>query len=172
MTVIVPDSNFMASPSFLIIILLIILLQLRERKMKLRKLIIMPVILSIITIPMIYVEMYSVFNVAVIFVGLLMGVLMGFLISRFMEVKIDEDGSMIMKGSLIAVLLWAAIIVVRIYGRNEISSMGLIDLNLLTATFLIMAVGAMISRRIFVYLKYINFKKNNVQNQDLINQKS
>lgn len=172
MTVIVPDSNFMASPSFLIIILLIILLQLRERKMKLRKLIIMPVILSIITIPMIYVEMYSVFNVAVIFVGLLMGVLMGFLISRFIEVKIDEDGSMIMKGSLIAVLLWAAIIVVRIYGRNEISSMGLIDFKLLTAMFLIMAVGAMISRRIFVYWKYINFKKNTVQNQDSINQKS
>ena len=169
MTVIVPDSNFMASPSFLIIILLIIILQLRERKIKLRKLVIMPVILSIITIPMIYVEMYSVFNVAVIFVGLLIGVLMGFLISRFMEVKMDKDGSMIMKGSLIAVLLWAVIIVVRIYGRNEISSMGLIDLNLLTAMFLIMAVGAMISRRIFIYWKYMNFKKNNVQNQDSVN---
>ena len=169
MTVIVPDSNFMASPSFLIIILLIIILQLRERKIKLRKLIIMPVILSIITIPMVYVEMYSVFNVAVIFVGLLIGVLMGFLISRFMEVKLDENGSMVMKGSLIAVLLWAAIIVVRVYGRNEISSMGLIDLNLLTAMFLIMAVGAMISRRIFIYWKYMNFKKNNVQNQDSVN---
>ena len=169
MTVIVPDSNFMASPSFLIIILLIIILQLRERKIKLRKLIIMPVILSIITIPMIYVEMYSVFNVAVIFVGLLIGVLMGFLISRFMEVKMDENGSMIMKGSLIAVLLWAAIIVVRIYGRDEISSMGLIDLNLLTAMFHIMAVGAMISRRIFIYWKYVNFKKKAAQNQDLIN---
>ena len=169
MTVIIPDSNFMASPSFLIIILLIIILQLRERKIKLRKLIIMPVILSIITIPMVYVEMYSIFNAAVIFVGLLIGVLMGFLISRFMEVKIDGNGSMIMKGSLIAVLLWAAIIVVRIYGRNEISSMGLIDLNLLTAMFLIMAVGAMISRRIFIYWKYMNFKKNNVQNQDLVN---
>ena len=169
MTVIVPDSNFMASPSFLIIILLIIILQLRERKIKLRKLIIMPVILSIITIPMVYVEIYSVFNAAVIFVGLLIGVLMGFLISRFMEVKMDENGSMIMKGSLIAVLLWAAIIVVRVYGRNEISSMGLIDLNLLTAMFLIMAVGAMISRRIFIYWKYMNFKKNSTQNQDSVN---
>lgn len=169
MTVIVPDSNFMASPSFLIIILLIIILQLRERKIKLRKLIIMPVILSIITIPMIYVEMYSVFNVAVIFVGLLIGVLMGFLISRFMEVKMDENGSMIMKGSLIAVLLWAAIIVVRIYGKSAVSSMRIIDLNLLTAMFLIMAVGAMISRRIFIYWKYVNFKKNAAQNQDLIN---
>ncbi|MGB9979835.1 CcdC protein domain-containing protein [Methanobacterium sp.] len=168
MTVIVPDSNFMASPSFLIIILLIIVLQLRERKIKLRKLVIMPVILSIITIPMIYIEMYSVFNAAVIFVGLLMGVLMGFLISRFMEVKIDEDGSMIMKGSIIAVLLWAAIIVVRIYGKNEISSLGLIDLNLLTAMFLIMAVGAMVSRRVFIYWKYVNFKKNSVQKHDSI----
>lgn len=169
MTVIVPDSNFMASPSFLIIIMLIIILQLRERKIKLRKLIIMPVILSIITIPMIYVEMYSVFNAAVIFVGILIGVLMGFLISRFMEVKMDENGSMIMKGSVIAVFLWAAIILVRIYGRNEISSMGLIDLNLLTAMFLIMAVGAMISRRIFIYWKYVNFKKNAALKQDLIN---
>ena len=165
MTVIVPDSNFMASPSFLIIILLVIILQLRERKMKLRKLIIMPVILSIITLPMVYIEMYSIFNVAVIFVGLLIGVLMGFLISKFMEVRIDEDGSMIMKGSVVAVLIWAAIILIRVYGRNEISSMGLMDLNLLTAMFLIMAVGAMISRRIFVYWKFVNFKKNNVQSK-------
>ena len=162
MTVIVPDSNFMASPSFLIIILLVIILQLRERKMKLRKLIIMPVILSIITLPMVYIEMYSIFNVAVIFAGLLIGVLMGFLISKFMEVRIDEDGSMIMKGSVVAVLIWAAIILIRVYGRNEISSMGLMDLNLLTAMFLIMAVGAMISRRIFVYWKFVNFKKNKV----------
>ena len=138
MTVIVPDSNFMASPSFLIIILLVIILQLRERKMKLRKLIIMPVILSIITLPMVYIEMYSIFNVAVIFAGLLIGVLMGFLISKFMEVRIDEDGSMIMKGSVVAVLIWSAIILIRVYGRNEISSMGLINLNLLTSMFLIM----------------------------------
>lgn len=169
MTVIVPDNNFMASHSFLILILLIIILQLRERKIKLRKLIIMPVILSIITIPMIYVEIYSVFNAVVIFFGLLIGILMGFLISRFMEVKMNEDGSMVMKGSLIAVLLWAAIIVVRIYGKSAVSSMRVIDLNLLTAIFLIMAVGAMISRRIFIYWKYVNFKKNDALKQDLIN---
>ena len=138
MTVIVPDSNFMASPSFLVIILFIVILQLRERKMNLRKLIIMPVILSLVTLPAVYIEMYSVFNVAVIFVGLLIGVLMGYLIAKFMEVKIHEDGSMILKGSLIAVLMWAAIIAIKIYGRNVISSMGLINLNLLTSIFLIM----------------------------------
>ena len=165
MTVIVPDSNFMASPSFLVIILFIVILQLRERKMNLRKLIIMPVILSLVTLPAVYIEMYSVFNVAVIFVGLLIGVLMGYLIAKFMEVKIHEDGSMILKGSLIAVLMWAAIIAIKIYGRNVISSMGLINLNLLTSMFLIMTVGAMISRRIFVYWKFINFKKNNVSSK-------
>ncbi len=172
MTVIVPDSNFMASPSFLIIILFIIILQLRERKIKLRKLIIMPIILALITIPTVCVEMYSVFNVAVISVGLIVGVLMGLLIGRFMEVKMNEDGSMIMKGSLIAVLIWAAIIVIRVYGKNVINGMGLIDLNLLTAVFLIMAVGAMISRRIFIYWKYVNFKKNIAQKHDTIDQKS
>lgn len=162
MTVIVPDSNFMASPSFLIIILLIVLLQLRERKMNLRKLIVMPVILALFTLPAVYVEMYSIFNVAVIFVGLLIGILMGYLIAKFMEVKIHEDGSMILKGSLLAVLMWAAIIAIKIYGRDVIGGMRLIDLNLLTSAFLIMTVGAMISRRVFVYWKYMNFKKNRV----------
>lgn len=169
MTVIVPDSNFMASPSFLIIIMLIVLLQLRERKMNLRKLIIMPVILAFFTLPAVYVEMYSIFNAAIIFIGLLVGILMGYLIAKFMEVKIDENGSMILKGSLIAVLMWAVIIVVKIYGRDVIGGMKLIDLNLLTSMFLIMTVGAMISRRIFIYWKYMNFKKNNVQNQDSVN---
>ena len=169
MTVIVPDSNFMASPSFLIVILFIVVLQLRERKMNLRKLIIMPVILSLFTLPAVYMEMYSVFNVAIILVGLLVGILFGYVIARFMEVKIHEDGSMILKGSLLAVLLWAAIIVVKIYGRDVVSSMRLLDLNLLTSMFLIMTVGAMISRRIFIYRKYINFKKNRVQKSDSIN---
>lgn len=169
MTVIVPDSNFMASPSFLIVILFIVVLQLRERKMNLRKLIIMPVILSLFTLPAVYIEMYSVFNVAIILVGLVVGILFGYVIAKFMEVKIHEDGSMILKGSLLAVLLWAAIIVVKIYGRDVVSSMRLLDLNLLTSMFLIMTVGAMISRRIFIYRKYINFKKNKVQKPDSIN---
>ena len=160
MTVIVPDSNFMASPSFLIVILFIVLLQLRERKMNLRKLIIMPVILAFFTIPAVYVEMFSVFNVAIIFIGLLIGILMGYLIAKFMEVKVHEDGSMILKGSLLAVLMWAAIIIIKIYGRDVIGGMRLMDLNLLTSMFLIMTVGAMISRRVFIYRRYLNFKKN------------
>ena len=161
MTVIVPnDSSFIGSSFFLIIILLVVLLQLRERKMNLRKLIIMPIILALITIPLISIEMYSAFNIAVIFIGLVIGVLMGILIGRFMKVKIHEDGSLILKGSFLAVLLWIVIIVARIYGKDAISSMKLMVFNLLTSMFLIMAVGAMITRRVYIYWRYRNFKKD------------
>lgn len=166
MTVIVPnDSSFMGSSVFLFIILIIVILQLRERKMTLRKLVIMPVILLVFTIPTVLIEMYSAYNVAVIFAGLLIGLLMGLLIGKFMKVKIHEDGSMILKGSFFAVLIWIAIIVARIYGRDVISSMKLMDFNLLTSMFLIMAVGAMISRRVYIYWKYTNFKKNKIPSE-------
>ncbi len=161
MAVIFPnDSSFIGSSVFLIIILFIVLLQLRERKMTLRKLIIMPIILAMVTIPMISIEMYSAFNVAVILIGLLIGVLMGLLIGRFMKIKIHEDGSLILKGSYLAVLMWAALIIIRIGGRDVVSSMKLMDFNLLTSMFLIMAVGAMITRRVYIYWRYRNFKKD------------
>jgi hypothetical protein len=167
MAVVIPNGNFAGNSFFIIIIVLfIVMLQLRERKVKLRSLIIMPVILSLFTLPIVYMEMYSVFNVAVIFAGLLIGVLMGLLIGKFMKVKIHEDGSMILKGSFLAVLLWVAIIIIRIYGRTVLSSMGIMDLNLLTSVFLIMAMGAMISRRVYLYRKYMNFKKENTPSKD------
>ncbi len=165
MTVIMPDDSFMGSSVFLFIILIIVLLQLRERKMNLRKLIIMPVILAIITIPTVLIEMNSAFNILIIFAGLLIGVLMGILIGKFMKVKIHEDGSMILKGSYIAVFVWIVIIVARIYGKDVISSMKLMDFNLLTSMFLIMAVGAMISRRAYIYWRYRNFKKNEIPSE-------
>lgn len=164
MTVIMPDANFANSSFFIVIILLIVILQLRERKMKLRRLILMPLILSLFIIPFVFIEMYSIFNAVIIFAGLLTGVLMGILIGKFMEVKIHEDGSIIFKGSYIAVFIWIAIILMRIYGKGALGSMGIVDLNLLTSAFLIMAVGAMISRRMFIYWKYRGFRKSSILN--------
>jgi len=167
MAVVIPNGNFAGNSfSIIIIVLLIVIFQLRERKVKLRSLIIMPVILSLFTLPIVYMEMYSIFNIAVIFAGLLIGVLMGMLIGKFMKVKIHEDGSMILKGSFLAVLMWIAIIIIRIYGRSVLSSMGIMDLNLLTSVFLIMALGAMISRRVYIYRIYMNFKKDNIPSKD------
>jgi hypothetical protein len=71
-------------------------------------------------------------------------------------VKIDEkDGSMVLKGSLLAVLLWAAIIGLKIYGKDLLGGIGLIDAGLITSTFLMLTVGMMISRRAFVYWRYL-----------------
>jgi uncharacterized membrane protein YraQ (UPF0718 family) len=57
----------------------------------------MPVLVSLITIPLISSELSSAFNTAIIFIALLIGLLIGFLIGKFMEVQIDEDGSMFLK---------------------------------------------------------------------------
>jgi ABC-type multidrug transport system permease subunit len=119
----------------------------------------MPVLISFITIPLVSAELSSAFNVAVIFIALLIGLLIGFLIGKFMEVEIDENGSMILKGSYIAVFMWIAIILLKIYGENVLSGTGWIELNLITSAALIMTLGAMISRRSFVYWKYLKFKK-------------
>ena len=58
-----------------------------------------------------------------------------------MEVKIDEQGRMILKGSTVAVLIWAVIIVLKIYGKSLIAGFGLIDIGVLTSIFLAMTLG-------------------------------
>lgn len=158
MTVIMPDSNMFNNSGFLIVILLIIILQLRRRKVRLWSLLIMPVLISFVTIPLVTSELTSIFNIVVIFISLLIGLLIGILIGKFMEVQIDEDGTFFLKGSFIAVLLWIAIILLKVYGENVLSGTGWMEINLITSAALIMALGAMISRRSFVYWKYLKFK--------------
>lgn len=160
MTIIMPDSNMFNNQGFLIIILIIIILQLRQRKVKLWTLFIMPIFISIVTIPLLSGEITSVFNVLIIIIALLFGLIMGLLIGKFYEVKIDENGAMLLKGSYIAVFLWIAIILLKLYGESAISGTGWIELSLITSAALVMTLGAMVSRRIFIYWKYLNFKKN------------
>ena len=162
MVVIVPDGNLYNNQSFLLIILIIVILQLRQRRVRSWTLIIMPAFLSIITIPLVINELNNIYNVIVLVIALLIGISFGILIGKFMEVKVDENGAMILKGSFIAVFLWIAIILLKIYGGNELASARLIELNLLTTAFLVITIGAMISRRIFIYWRFLKFKENNI----------
>jgi len=162
MVVIVPDGNLYNNQSFLLIILIIVILQLRQRRVRSWTLIIMPAFLSIITIPLVINELNNIYNVIVLVIALLIGISFGILIGKFMEVKVDENGAMILKGSFIAVFLWIAIILLKIYGENELASARLIELNLLTTAFLVITIGAMISRRIFIYWRFLKFKENNI----------
>jgi membrane protein CcdC involved in cytochrome C biogenesis len=158
MAIIVPNGDFLNNQAFILIILLIVLLQLRQRRVKLWSLLIMPLFMFLITLSVVNNELYSIFNIVLISAGLFAGILIGILIGKFMEVKIDEDGTMLLKGSYIAIIMWIAIIAVKIYGKNVLGSTG-IGLNLLTSIFLMITLGAMISRRAFIYWKYLNHKK-------------
>lgn len=161
MVVIMPDSNFfMNNQAFLLIILLIVILQLRRRKVRFWSLFILPALLSIITIPLAVSEFNTIFNAVIIIIGILVGILVGILIARFYEVEVDENGSMILKGSYLAIIIWIAIILIKFYGKNALTGTGLIKLDLLTTALLLMTLAAMFSRRIVVYWKYWNFKKN------------
>ncbi len=144
---------------YLVFVALILLLQMRERRVRWWSLMIMPVILVMLTAPIVFSELSSgIVNLLLIAAGLAIGLGLGLIIASRMVVKIDEQGRMILKGSTVAVLIWAAIIVLKIYGKSLIAGFGLIDVGVLTSIFLIMTLGAMISRRAYLYWIYLKKK--------------
>lgn len=145
---------------YLVFIALILLLQLRERRVRWWSLMIMPVIMLMLTGGIVFTELTSgVGNLLLIAAGLAIGLVLGVIVASRMEVKIDDQGRMIIKGSTVAVLIWAVIILLKLYGKNWLVGLGLIDVDILTSAFLAMTLGAMISRRAFLYWQY-HKKKN------------
>jgi membrane protein CcdC involved in cytochrome C biogenesis len=163
--IIVPNSDMFMGNGFLFIILLIVLLQLRERKVKIWSLILFPAFMLYISLSLIYNELFSsYYSFILIIAGFLIGIILGIIIGRFFEVKVSEkDGSLVLKGSYIAVFLWISIILIKVYGEN-ILNQGIIAADLLTSMFLMMTLGAMISRRIIIYRKYL--KHREIKNSD------
>jgi membrane protein CcdC involved in cytochrome C biogenesis len=145
---------------YLVFVALILLLQLRERRVRWWSLMIMPVIMLMLTGGIVFTELTSgVGNLLLIAAGLAVGFVLGIIVASRMEVKIDDQGRMVIKGSTVAVLIWAAIILLKLYGKNWLVGLGLIDVDILTSAFLAMTLGAMISRRAFLYWQY-HKKKN------------
>jgi membrane protein CcdC involved in cytochrome C biogenesis len=139
----------------LIFIALILLLQLRERRVSWLSLMIMPVFMLLLTVEVVSTELSSgIVNLLLIAVGLAIGIAIGVVIATRMVVKIDEQGRMVLKGSTVAVLLWAAIIVLKLYGKSLLAGFGLIDVGILTSIFLAMTLGAVVSRRAYLYWQY------------------
>lgn len=160
--VIYPDISTInqSTQSLIIIFIIIILLQLRERRVKSWKLMIMPAFMFLITAGIVYNVLFSnILNFTLITIGLILGIGLGILIGSIMKVRIDENGSMMLKGSVIAVGLWLLVIAFKIYGKDILSGTGLISLDVLTSMILMMTLGAMISRRFYVYMKYLKHKK-------------
>ena len=165
--IVYPDSSMFTNQSFIIIIVIIVLLQLRERKVKPLKLMIMPAFMFIITWFLIEgVVFTSLLNFTLISASFILGVLIGFTVASFIKVKVDENGNVMMKGSLIAVAIWILVILIKIYGEQTLGSMKYFDLSVLTSMFLMITLGTMISRRIFIYRKYRQHKLIYMDNKD------
>jgi membrane protein CcdC involved in cytochrome C biogenesis len=156
LVVIYPDINMFNNQSFLIIILILIILQLRQRRIK------RPLGLMILPIFMLFITLFIVQNV--IFISLLnfglitasfiIGILIGIVVGNFFDVKVEKDGTMFLKGSFIAVILWILVIALKVYGNNVLTNSGYIDLNVLSSMLLVLTLGAMIARRLFIYNKF------------------
>ncbi len=143
----------------LVFIGLILLLQLRERRVRLWSLLIMPVLMLWITTSVVYTELSSgIVNLLLIAAGLAIGLVLGLIIASRMEVKVDEQGRMVLRGSILAVLIWMAIIVLKLYGKSLLAGFGLIDVGVLTSVFLTMTLGGTISRRAYLYWIYLKKK--------------
>jgi len=99
--VVYPDTNMFGSQSFILVIIIIVLLQLRERRVKLWRLMILPTFMFFITLLLVQSVIFtSLLNFSLITAAFIMGVLIGIAVGSFISVKVDKDGNMILKGSL------------------------------------------------------------------------
>jgi hypothetical protein len=147
------------SQSFIIVILFLVILQLRQRRVKPLGLMIMPVFMFFISIFLVDEVLFtSLLNFILIVGGFALGTIIGYVVASFMKVQLDKDGNVMMKGSVLAVVVWIIVIVVKFYGEQTLGSAHFIDFNVLTSIFIMMTLGAMISRRLIIYRRYREHK--------------
>ena len=145
---------------FLFVALILVLLQLRTRRVRWWTMVIAPALMLLVTLGVVSTELNSgIINLLTISAGFAIGIGAGAVIASRMKVRIAPDGVMILQGSLLMVVLWMAIIALKLYGKSLIGGLGLVDFDVLTSALLAMTLGTMIGRRIFVYMKYLRLKE-------------
>ncbi len=143
----------------LIIIVIFLLFQLRQRKFHFLRSLIVPGIMLVITYFFVIYELQGpVFNSIVLIGGGLFGIALGIIIASLTKLKIAKDGSLLMRGSFIAMGLWFLIIVAKLYGQDTLNQWGLSS-SLLLSLFLMISVATMISERVFIYYRYLRHRK-------------
>jgi membrane protein CcdC involved in cytochrome C biogenesis len=148
---------------FFLIAIIIVLLQLRTRRVRLLAIWILPAILLPITAATIGVDYGGPGTLLLSVVGFIIGCGAGFLISSNMKMAIDERGRILLKGSLIAVTIWILVLGVKMFGKGIIGDMGIISLNDLTSMAFAITLGTIITRRIYITLKYFELKKQTTE---------
>lgn len=157
--IVYPDNSMFTSQSFIIVILFMVILQLRERKVKPLGLMIMPIFMFIVSIFLVDEVLFtSLLNFILIAGGFVLGTIIGYVVASFMNVRLDKDGNVVMKGSVLAVVVWILVIILKFYGEQILGSAHYIDFSVLTSIFIMMTLGAMISRRLIIYRRYREHK--------------
>ena len=132
--------------------------QLREKEVKPRKLIIVPVVMLLVTAGTIYQTMFSgIFGFILVLGGFLIGALVGYFMGRLFKMRVTDEGAVMMKGSIITISVWLILIVVKIYSESVLGG-GNTHINNITSMFLSMTMGTMIVRRLAIYKKYTEHK--------------
>jgi hypothetical protein len=120
---------------------------------------IVPGLMLVVTFFFVNMEMQGpLFNTIVLLGGGILGVFLGMIIARLTKLKIGKDGSLLMRGSFIAMGLWFLIIISKLYGQNYLNQLGLTS-SLILSLFLMLSVSTMISERIFIYYRYLRNRK-------------
>lgn len=143
----------------IIAVVIFLLFQLRQRKFHFWRSMVVPGAMLMVTLLFVRLELQGpLFNTIVIFGGGVFGLLMGMIIARFTKLKIGKDGSLLMRGSFIAMSLWFLIIMAKLYGQDTLNQMGLSS-SLVLSLFLMISVSTMISERVFIYYRYLRNRK-------------
>lgn len=144
---------------FFLIAVIIVLLQLRTRRVRLWTIWIPPVFIALVTVPIIAFEYSGIGTLLLSVAGFAIGCVAGVVIGSRMVVKTDESGRIVLKGSVIAVLIWILVLGLKIFGKGIIGDTGVISLADLTTALLAMTLGTIIARRAYIMVKYLSLKK-------------
>jgi membrane protein CcdC involved in cytochrome C biogenesis len=149
---------------FLLMAAIIILLQLRTRRVRLWTLWIPPAIILLpITAVTIAADYGGPGTLLLSLAGFIVGCPIGAFIGSRMKVTADDQGQILLKGSLVAVTIWILVLGLRLFGKSIVGDLGIISLNDLSAMALAMALGSIIARRAYVTVKYLELKKKTTE---------
>lgn len=148
----------------LIVIVIFLLFQLRQRKFHFWRSMVMPGLMLIVTFLFVNVELQGpFFNTLVIFGGGVFGLIIGLFAASRTKLKIGKDGSLLVRGSFIAMGVWFLIILAKLYGQSTLSEWGLSS-SLILSMFMVISVTTMISERVFIYYRYLRNRKQLKEN--------
>ena len=143
---------------FIVFILIMLLSQFRERKFRLWTSIITMTFMLFVTYIFVSIELPANPNYSILIAGGLVGIMLGLAISHHIKIKITDDGSLLTRGSVLSVGIWIFIILVKFYGQNTFNQWEW-NPNFLLSLFLILSISTMISKNIYLYIRYKNKKR-------------